>query len=52
MIVVITISQEFNKLTAQNFAARLAQTNLAIKSGIAALVKHVTEIFLLVKATF
>ena len=40
MIVVITISQEFNKLTAQNFAARLAQANLAIKKGIAALVKQ------------
>ena len=30
---------EFNKFTAENFAARSAQTNLATKNGIAALVK-------------
>ena len=30
---------EFNKLTAENFAARLAQANLASKNDIAALVK-------------
>ena len=38
MIIVIT-TQEFNKLTAQNFAGRLAQANLASKNDIAALVK-------------
>ena len=27
-------TQEFNKLTSENFAARLAQTNLASKTGI------------------
>ena len=32
------ITQEFNELTAQNFAARLAQTNLASKNDIVALV--------------
>ena len=30
---------EFNKLTAENFAARLAQTNLASKSDISTFVK-------------
>ena len=34
----ITI-QEFNKLTAEGFAARLEQTNLASKKGIPALLK-------------
>ena len=29
-------TEEFNKLTSQNFAARLAQANLASKNGIAA----------------
>ena len=29
------ITQEFNKLKAENFTARLAQANLASKSGIA-----------------
>ena len=33
-------TQEFNKSTAQNFAARLAQANLATKNDIAALVKQ------------
>ena len=32
-------TEEFNKLMSQNFAARLAQANLASKNGIAALVK-------------
>ena len=31
--------QEFNKLTAQNFAARLAQVNLASKNDIANFLK-------------
>ena len=31
----IVSSQEFNKLTGDNFAARLKQANLAIKNGIA-----------------
>ena len=33
-------TQEFNKLTLDNFAARLAQTNLASKNDIADLVKR------------
>ena len=32
-------AQEFNKLTSQNFAARLAQANFASKNDIASLVK-------------
>ena len=32
-------TQEFNKLTSENFAARLAQANLASKTDIAAFVK-------------
>ena len=34
-------TQEDNKLTAHNFAARLAQANLARKNGIAGLVKKI-----------
>ena len=34
---------EFNKLTAENFAARLAQANLASKNDIAALVKKTSS---------
>ena len=33
-------TQEFNKLTSENFAARLAEANLASKNYIAALVKR------------
>ena len=33
-------TQEFNKLTSENFASRLSQTNLASKNDIAALVKN------------
>ena len=34
-------TQEFNKLTSENFAGRLAQANLSIKSDIAVLVKKI-----------
>ena len=39
MIMIDIITPEFFKLTAQNFVARLGQTNSASKSDIAALVK-------------
>ena len=35
----IISTSEYNKLTAERFAARLAQTNLASKNDIAAIVK-------------
>ena len=35
-------TSEFNKLIAESFAARLAQTNLASKNDIAAIVKSQT----------
>ena len=34
-----TTTQEFNKVTSETFAARLAQANLTSKNDIAALVK-------------
>ena len=39
IIVKYITSQEFNNLASQNFAARLAQANVASKKDIAALVK-------------
>ena len=38
----ITI-QEFNKITAENSASRLAEANLASKNDIAALVKNLNK---------
>ena len=39
MITIYILTQEFNKVTIKNFAARLAKENLASKNHIAALVK-------------
>ena len=39
MITINTLTQECNKVTTENFAARLAQENLASKNYISALVK-------------
>ena len=36
-------NQEFNKLTADNFAVRLAQANLATKADIAVFVKEISQ---------
>ena len=35
MMIVVTSTKEFNKLTSENFASRLAQANLASKNDIA-----------------
>ena len=40
MIMVNITTQEFKKLTSENFAARLAQTNLTSKNDTSALVKR------------
>ena len=34
IVIIIDINQKFNKLTPQNFSARLAQANLATKGNI------------------
>ena len=46
------ITPEFNKLTAENFAARLSQANLARKSDIANFVKKIDYSFFLGRIYF